>query len=44
MAPKILTKISHPGQDISLYLPNFIKEVGQLKDYHTNKKFVIIWL
>ena len=32
MGQKIFKKIFHPEQDISLYLPNLIKEVGKLID------------
>ena len=43
MSPKNFRKISHPEQEISLYLYNFSKEVSQLTDWQTNKKFRIIW-
>ena len=31
MSPKISRKISHSGEEISLYWPNFSKEVRHLK-------------
>ena len=44
MCPKIFRNVSHPGQEISLYWPNFIMEVSQLMDLQTYKKFRIIWI
>ena len=43
MSPKIFRKISHSGPEICLYLSNFSKEVSQLTDWQTYKKFKIIW-
>ena len=43
MPPKIFRKISDPELEISLYLSNFSKEVSQLTDWQTYKKFRIIW-
>ena len=43
MSPKIFRKTSYPEEDISLYLSNFNKEVCQLTDWQTYKKFRIIW-
>ena len=43
MSSKNFRKISHPELDISQYLCNFSKEVSQLKDWQTYKKFRIIW-
>ena len=43
MPPKNFRKISHPEQEISLYKPNFSKEVSQLTDWQTYKKIRIIW-
>ena len=43
MSPNNLGKISHQEEDISLYLSNFSKEVSQLTDRLTYKKFRIIW-
>ena len=43
MSPKIFRKISHSGPEICLYLSNFSKEVSQLTDWQTYKKFRIIW-
>ena len=43
MSQKDLRNISHPEQEISLYLSNFSKEVSQLMDRQTYKKFEIIW-
>ena len=42
ISQKKFRKIYHPGQDISLYLPNFSNEVSQLTDWQTYKQFVII--
>ena len=42
MSPKI-RKISHPEQEIFLYLSNFSKKVSQLTYWQTYKKFVTIW-
>ena len=42
MSPKEIRKISHPELDISLYFSNFSKEVSQLTDSQTYKKFKII--
>ena len=44
MYPKIFRKISHPVQKIYLYWPNFSKEVSQLTDWKTYKKFRLIWI
>ena len=35
--------MTHPELEISLYLSNFSKEVHQLTDWQTYKKFRIIW-
>ena len=43
MSPKNFRKISHPELEISLHLSNFSKEVSQLTDWQTHKKFGIIW-
>ena len=43
MSPTNFRKISYQEQEISLYLYNFSKEVSQLTDWQTNKKFRIIW-
>ena len=43
MPPKKFRKIAHSGPEISLYLSNFSKEVSQLTDWQTYKKFRIIW-
>ena len=43
MSKKNFRKISHPELEISLYLSNFSKEVSQLTDWQTYKKFRIIW-
>ena len=43
MSPKSFRTISHPEQELSLFWPNFSKEVIQLTDWHTYKKFGIIW-
>ena len=43
MPPKILRKISYPEQEMFLYWPNFSKDVSQLTNWHTYKKFGIIW-
>ena len=43
MSQKIFRKISHPEQEISLYLYNFSKEVSQLTDRQTYKIFLFIW-
>ena len=40
---KKIRKIYHPELEISLYLSNFSKEVSQLTDWQTYKKFRIIW-
>ena len=40
---KNVRRISYPKHNISLYLPNFSKEVSQLTDWQTYKKFWIIW-
>ena len=40
MSQKFKKNISHPGQEISLHLSNFSKEVSQLTDWQTHKKFV----
>ena len=42
MSPKCFSKLSHPELEISLYLSNISKEVSQLKDWQTYKKFTII--
>ena len=39
MSPNRFKKISHPDLEISLYLSNFGKEVSQLTDWQTYKKF-----
>ena len=39
MSPKNFRKISHQELEISLYLSNFSKEVSQLTDWQTYKKF-----
>ena len=41
ISPKKIRKISHPDLEISLYLSNFSKEVSQLTDWQTYKKFKI---
>ena len=43
MPPKKFRKIYHPELEISLYLSNLSKEVSQLTDWQTYKKFWIIW-
>ena len=43
MSPKIFRNISHSGPEICLYLSNFSKEVSQLIDWQTYKKFRVIW-
>ena len=43
MSPKDFREISHPEPDISLYLSILSKEVSQLIDWQTYKKFRIIW-
>ena len=43
MSPKSLKTKYHVELDISLYWLNFSKEVSQLMDWQTYKKFVIIW-
>ena len=43
MSPKNFNKMSPPELEISLYLSNFSKEVSQLTDWQTYKKFRIIW-
>ena len=40
---KKIRKIYYPELEISLYLSNFSKEVSQLTDWQTYKKFRIIW-
>ena len=42
MSPKIVRKIYYPGQEISLYCPIFSKDVSQLTDWQTYKKFKTI--
>ena len=41
---KKFRKISHQELDISPYTPYFSKEVGQLIDLKTDKKFMTIWI
>ena len=43
MSPKSFRKLSQPELEISLYLSNISKEVSQLTDWQTYKKFTIIW-
>ena len=43
MSPENFRKISLPEVEILLYLYNFSKEVSQLTDSQTYKKFRIIW-
>ena len=43
MPSKSFRKISHPEVEISLYLYNFSKEVSQLTDWQTYKKFRFLW-
>ena len=43
MSPTNFRKISHPELDLSLYLSSFSKEVSQLTDWQTYKKYRIIW-
>ena len=43
MSPKIFRQISHSGKEISLYWPNFSKEVRHLRHCQANNKFIIIW-
>ena len=43
MSPKKFRKISHPEQEISLYLSNYSKKVSQLTYWQTYKKCVTIW-
>ena len=43
MSPTYFRKISHPEQEISLFWPTINKEVNQLTDQQTNKKFSNIW-
>ena len=43
MSPKNFRKISHPQLEIYLYLSKLSKEVSQLTDWQTYKKFRIIW-
>ena len=43
MSPKNFRKIYHPELEISLYLSNVGKEVSQLTDWQTYKKFRNIW-
>ena len=40
---KKFRNIFNPEQEISLHLSNFSKEVSQLTDWQTYKKFRIIW-
>ena len=35
LSPNIFRKIYHPGQEISLYWPNFSKNISQLTDKQT---------
>ena len=44
MSPNNFREISHLEQEISLHLSNFSKEVSQLTDSQTYKKFKIIWI
>ena len=44
MSPKNLGKFSHPELEISLHLSNFSKEVSQLTDCQTFKKFGSSWI
>ena len=37
MSPKFFGNIFHPGQDMSLYWPDFSKEVSQPTDWQTKK-------
>ena len=43
MSPENFRNISLPEVEILLYLCNFSKEVSQLTDWQTYKKFKIIW-
>ena len=43
MSLKNFRKISPPGQDIPLHLSKISKEVSQLTDLQTYKKFAFIW-
>ena len=43
MSPKNFRNVSHSGPEIFLNLSNFSKEVSQLTDWQTYKKFQIIW-
>ena len=43
MSPRNLRKICPPELELSLYLYNICKEVRQLTDWRTYKKFRIIW-
>ena len=43
MSQKKIWKVSHPDSEIFLYLSNFSKEVSQLTDWQTYKKFENIW-
>ena len=43
MSSKSFKKTYHLELEISLYLSNFSKEVSQLTDWQTYKKFRIIW-
>ena len=44
MSPKNFRKISHSELEICLDMSNFSKEVSQLTDRQTHKKFRIIWI
>ena len=44
MPPKNFRKISDPELEISLYLSNFSKEVSQITDWQTYKKFGSPWI
>ena len=43
MSPKNFRKISQQEQEISLIMSDFSKEVSQLTDCQTYKKFRFIW-
>ena len=43
ISQKTSRKISYPELEISLCLSNFSKEISQLTDWQTYKKFRIIW-